>query len=461
MNYAYKLTTHGRAMLAACMALEKPLKIVRVAFGSGKVEEDVDLADVHELLSYISDGAVADRQHKDDRLTLTIQYANIQHQDIKMFLLSEFIVYTENPETGEETDLLYGNLGDYRQPVPAYNQAYPPSVFSFPLEIIISDEINVSVSAPSGIVTHDELIIVIREHSKDTNANPDIRQEIADLRDHAVDNLPELLEDAFQQHNEDLDAHPDIRQVIEELRRQLGGGIVRAECLELTIPPTGWTEDTGGIYPHHLDIPHTNIAEDLMPALTILPAFLTAAEDCQLCPTAQTLPGALRVYAKTIPAAAISASLLLIGGGRDQEEIIIPTVGWVPDEDTGGEYPLHVDMTSEAAAESLTPLLTILPDSMGTAAMCCISPFARTLDDILRVYAKAIPDRPVNARLTLLGNAGKESGGSYTLPAATATSLGGVKVRSGSGLTVDSGGNLKLDTAPKDTVVNLFKGSNG
>ena len=73
MNYAYKLTTHGRAMLAACMALEKPLKIVRVAFGSGKVEEDVDLADVHELLSYISDGAVADRQHKDDRLTLTIQ----------------------------------------------------------------------------------------------------------------------------------------------------------------------------------------------------------------------------------------------------------------------------------------------------------------------------------------------------------------------------------------------------
>ena len=149
-----------------------------------------------------------------------------------------------------------------------------------------------------------------------------------------------------------------------------------------------------------------------MPVLTILPAFLTAAEDCQLCPTAQTLPGALRVYAKTIPAAAISASLLLIGGGRDQEEIIIPTVGWVPDEDTGGEYPLHVDMTSEAAAESLTPLLTILPDSMGTAAMCCISPFARTLDDILRVYAKAIPDRPVNARLTLLGNAGKESGGS-------------------------------------------------
>ena len=49
MNYAYKLTTHGRAMLAACMALEKPLKIVRVAFGGGKVEEDVDLADVHEL----------------------------------------------------------------------------------------------------------------------------------------------------------------------------------------------------------------------------------------------------------------------------------------------------------------------------------------------------------------------------------------------------------------------------
>jgi hypothetical protein len=157
MEYTYKPTTHGRAVMAACMALEKPFHVTRVAFGSGKVEEDTNLADVHELLEYVADGAVADRSHKDDRFCLTIQYANSEHKDVKTFLLSEFIVYGEDPATGAETDLIYGSLGDYRQPVPAYNPAYPPSVFNFPLEIILSDEINVSISAPAGLVTFEDL----------------------------------------------------------------------------------------------------------------------------------------------------------------------------------------------------------------------------------------------------------------------------------------------------------------
>lgn len=157
MDYAYKLTTHGRAVMAACMALEKPFHVTRVAFGSGKVSEDANLADVHELLEYVSDGAVADRSHKDDRFCLTIQFANSEHPEVKTFLLSEFIVYGEDPATGAETDLIYGSLGDYRQPVPAYNPAYPPSVFNFPLEIILSDEINISISAPAGLVTFDDL----------------------------------------------------------------------------------------------------------------------------------------------------------------------------------------------------------------------------------------------------------------------------------------------------------------
>ena len=89
MEYRYKPTTNGRNALAACMALEKPFHVTRVAFGSGKVEEDTNLADVHELLEYVADGAVADRSHKDDRFCLTIQYANSEHKDVKTFLLSE------------------------------------------------------------------------------------------------------------------------------------------------------------------------------------------------------------------------------------------------------------------------------------------------------------------------------------------------------------------------------------
>ena len=425
MDYTYKPTTHGRAVMAACMDLEKPLKIVRVAFGSGKVAEDTNLADVHELLEYVSDGAVAERRHEEDRFFLTVQYANKAHPDVKMFMLSEFIVYVEDPETGGETDLLYGTLGDYRQPVPAYNPAFPPSVFNFPLELVISDEINVTVSAPAGLVTHDE------------------------------------LEEAVQRHSGDLTAHPDIRQAVEDLRgnlwQYLGGGVVRAERVELTVPAVGWVEDPEGAYPFHVDVPHAKITEEAIPLLAILPGSLGAAGDCGLCPAADTLPGALRVWARSAPAEDIAASLLLLRDVRSHGEITIPAAGWADSGDMAEEYPLHVDIAVQDAREDLVPLLTVLPEYMDAAGQCGMSSLARTMDGMLRVYARRQPDRPVKVQLALLGTStGGASGGGYTLPAASPTTLGGVMVRRGSGLTVDGSGHLAIDAAGSGDVAELF-----
>lgn len=156
MDYGYKVTTHGRAMIAACGALEKPLRPSRAVVGSGLVPEDVDLADVHQLYQYVADGTIGERRHEKDHLYLTIQYDNSAHPGVGAFQLTEFIVYALHPETGEETDLLYATLGDYRQPVPAY-RGYPASVFNFPLVLVVSSEIEVDVSAPVGLVTFDDL----------------------------------------------------------------------------------------------------------------------------------------------------------------------------------------------------------------------------------------------------------------------------------------------------------------
>lgn len=252
MEYSYKPTTHGRSAMAAYMALgTKPFDITRVAFGSGRVDEDVNLADVHELLEYVTDGAVAERTHKDERLFLTIQYANSEHKDTPTFLLSEFIVYVRDPETGNETDLIYGTLGDYRQPVPAYNPAYPPSVFNFPLELILSDEIQVDISAPAGLVTWDDL------------------QKTATML---------------------------------AIRR-----------MDLVIPMEGWEANEESRYPFRLDIPVASVTEAMTPMLTILPESEDTAASCNLAHHIQTLNGAVRVSAKTVPTAPIQASLVLMG----------------------------------------------------------------------------------------------------------------------------------------------------
>lgn len=189
------------------------------------------------------------RRHENDRVYFTIQYANVKNKDVKSFILSEFIVYCTDPETGEDTDMLYGTLGDYRQPVPAYDPAFPPSVFNFPLVMIISDELEVTFSAPVGLVSHDDLMEVI-EHTA-------------------------------------------------------------VLYKEVAIPAEGWTADGTEEYPMRLELP-MEVSDYMIPVLTVLPDHIAAAAACGLAPFAQTAEGVLRVWAEKAPEQDLRAGLSLL-----------------------------------------------------------------------------------------------------------------------------------------------------
>ena len=158
MDYAFKITTNGRRILAACIDTGSALEITRVAVGKGRIAEDADLANQHELVSYVTDASIGDRRHNQDRLYLSIHYSNISHPDVPTFYLSEFMAYAKDPDTGRETDFLYATLGDYTQAVPQYTPDYPPVSYTFPLTLVLSDEANVYIGAPAGLVTYDELV---------------------------------------------------------------------------------------------------------------------------------------------------------------------------------------------------------------------------------------------------------------------------------------------------------------
>jgi hypothetical protein len=261
MDYGYKITTHGRALLMACAAMEKPLTLTRVAVGGGKVAEGTNLADVHGLINYIADGSIGERTHESERLYVTIQYDNSAHQEVPLFYLSEFMVYAADPETGEETDLIYATLGDNQQPVPAYNAALPASVFSFPLVLIVSDEIEVSITAAPGLVTHDDL------------------------------------------------------------QRLLNEGVIGISRMDITIPADTWVSLTqeeidalNNDWTVQNEIAIETVKERMTPELTLYPEYLGAATSCGLSHVCRTVEGALRVYAHKAPSQDLKASLTLVGG---------------------------------------------------------------------------------------------------------------------------------------------------
>ena len=155
LNYGFKPTTHGEALIAACMDLGAPLKITRAAVGSGLAGGS--LANTHALVHYIADAGITDRRHDGNRLFLSVQYCNNAHPEIGDFVLSEFIVYAQDPETGQETDFLYATLGDSRQPVPAFRNGFPASVWTYPVILTVSGDLQVNVTASPGLVTSLDL----------------------------------------------------------------------------------------------------------------------------------------------------------------------------------------------------------------------------------------------------------------------------------------------------------------
>lgn len=126
--------------------------------------------------------------------------------------------------------------------------------------------------------------------------------------------------------------------------------------------------------------------------------------------------------------------------------ITLPASGWVQD-DAGGIYGYHLDVSVEGVTEDHFPSIAIHQESMETAESAGISPVVQTLEGILRFWAKSIPAADILATAALFtGNGGGAGlGGSYVLPVATADTLGGVKI--GENVDVTADGTISIDGA--------------
>lgn len=134
------------------------------------------------------------------------------------------------------------------------------------------------------------------------------------------------------------------------------------------------------------------------------------------------------------------------------KEIIIPKDGWIEDAGVDG---YHVDITDPDITDTAIPILTVWIDSMEAAQDCGMLPTVMSMNGALRVYARNVPKEDLRCSLTLTGVAagmigGGTSGsgpstgdGSYVLPIASKTRLGGVKI--GEGVTVNSDGTIAVD----------------
>lgn len=137
------------------------------------------------------------------------------------------------------------------------------------------------------------------------------------------------------------------------------------------------------------------------------------------------------------------------------KEITIPADGWTWDESEdvgmGGmdDYRMYKDVAVTEATEDMFPNVALHKDALETAKRAGLCPTIQTLAGSIRFWAKNQPYADMDATLALLsssGNGQTGGGGTYVLPVATETTLGGVKI--GEGLTVTPDGTASVEGVP-------------
>lgn len=138
----------------------------------------------------------------------------------------------------------------------------------------------------------------------------------------------------------------------------------------------------------------------------------------------------------------------LIAAATAKVEITIPKTGWQNGQAEGYNV-LYLDIPVDDMKESMIPMLSVYPEAQTVAKACQLGSTAQTLDGKLRLFAKEAPSEDIGATLTLfcssVGAVSSEAApdGSYVLPVATETKLGGVRV--GEGPNVSPDGTLSVN----------------
>jgi len=134
---------------------------------------------------------------------------------------------------------------------------------------------------------------------------------------------------------------------------------------------------------------------------------------------------------------------------RKTIDILIPVSAWQRDEGAETRYIYYADVVNESISADAVPDVALDIKSLETACDCGLCPTVQTYEaGMLRFYAEELPRQEITGSCTLYrqgdGSPVPDFGGSTSLPIASATTLGGVKV--GSGLVIAEDGTLSADT---------------
>lgn len=268
--YGGTVTVKGRDLITSLIA-GATIELTRIVVGSGKMPEGVEPIDMETLVNPIAEATSTVPVVENNVLSMVVEYRNDMNGGLKEgFWLNEFGIFAKT-ENSEEILLYYATLGDSPQPVNAYqDNRYDIRRYPVTIALLIDADVQITYT-PGAFITASEA------------------QEI-------IESL--------------------VSEAVSEIVGDVGAAIIK----EITIPADGWmwneSEDAGmgGMdeYRMYKDVAVTEATEEMFPNVALHKDALETAKQAGLCPTAQTVTGAVRFWARYEPMQDMAATLALL-----------------------------------------------------------------------------------------------------------------------------------------------------
>lgn len=268
--YGGTVTVAGRNLITSLM-VGKTIEFTRIVVGSGAMPEGVEPIDMVALVTPVAEGVSSVPTVENGVLSMVVEYRNdLNGGLLDGFWLREFGVFAKTEDT-EEILLYYATLGDSPQPVNAYKDNRI-DIRRYPISIALELDADIQITYnPGAFITSAEAEELVRT----------------------------MVQDAVS-------------------------GVSTAIIKDITIPHTGWKRREGSDgqgqentdeYNYSVDVSVEEATEAQFPSVALHKAALETARNAGLCPTAQTLAGVLRFWAKRSPAEDMEATIALISPG--------------------------------------------------------------------------------------------------------------------------------------------------
>ncbi len=207
MEHVFVVPNAGWALLAKLLAGER-LVITRVMVGSGRLTDEMDPAEMTDLLQPIAQATSSVPITDGNVCKFIVEYRNDLNGGLETgFWIGEYGVYAMDPDVGEIL-LYYVSLREAPQPALPYTQGNL-DVHRFPVAIVLTDAVDVILNYPPAVfVTYEdtdeyfhtvalpivtaETRLLIAQHNLDHESHPFILGQVS-RNDSRITHLEDML----------------------------------------------------------------------------------------------------------------------------------------------------------------------------------------------------------------------------------------------------------------------------